>query len=125
MKHCNKEVVVIWVELSKRVNKGSRKTPKYKMRSREILINKNLYAFLLKYIDKKTKYILKKKRGETNQPNTIQRIDELYKYNNIPWSPHKSRHYFRTEVKGWIREQRSMDEELINEYMSHTNKSIA
>jgi len=114
----------LWVEVSKRVNKGTRKKPKYEMRSREVPINQNLYAFLMAYVDPKTKYILKKKKGDVMKPYDVQYINELYDEAKVPWSPHKARHYFRTEVKGWMREKRTMDEELVNEYMGHATKGV-
>jgi len=43
----------------------------------------------------------------------------LYEEAHIPWSPHKSRHYFRTQLKRWMRENRQYDEEVIDALMGH------
>lgn len=109
----------LWVEISKRANRGTRKKPEYKMRSREVPINQNLYAWLVPYLDKTNKYLLKKERTNKNEPYIPYYINIIYKKSGVPWSPHISRHYFRTQVKTWMREHMCMDEELVDSYMGH------
>jgi len=82
----------LWIEISKIINIGSKKNPKWVMLKRDAPINQSFYAYIISKIDKCYIYVLNKKKGEINKPYTILRIDELYKENNIPWSPHKSRH---------------------------------
>jgi len=105
----------LWIEISKKVKRG--KT--YKMRSREIPINSSLYQFIQNYIDVEQKFILKRKRGDVSKPFSIQKINELYEKGNITWSPHKARHYFRTQLKKWMRENRQFDAEVIDSFMGH------
>lgn len=108
----------LWIETSKRVKRKG----KYEMRSREVPINSSLYSFIQNYIDSNNKYILKRKKGNILKPNSEQKINELYEKGNIFWSPHKSRHYFRTQLKMWMRQQRSVDEELVDSLMGHQPK---
>jgi hypothetical protein len=113
----------LWIEISKRVNRGTKEKPNYEMRSREVPINQNLYAYLMTSLDKKSKYLIKKTKGIINKPYTIQRVDELYKEAQIPWSPHKSRHLFKTLVWEWMRKNRQIDPGLMKELMGH-KKSV-
>jgi len=125
---CNAEVKNIdkhhkrslWVEVSKLVKRGrSKEKPIYKMRSRDIPVNSNLYSVLMNYVNKDAKYILRRERGDISKPFDVQRINQLYEETRIPWSPHKSRHYFRTQLKRWMRENRCYDEEVIDALMGH------
>ena len=52
-------------------------------------------------------------------PFEVQKINELYALGDVLWSPHKSRHYFRTQLKKWMRENRQFDEEVIDNLMGH------
>ena len=114
IKNLDKKPRGLYVEKSKLVKRGG----KYQMRSREIPINPNLYSFIQQYIDRDQKFILKKTR-EIEEPFKVLHVNELYNKGNVSWSPHKSRHYFRTQLKTWMRAQRSMDEELIDSLMGH------
>jgi integrase len=116
----------LWIEISKMVKRGgSKEKPIYKMRSRDIPVNPGLYSVLMNYIDKDTKYVLKRKKGEITKPFDVQRINELYEEGKIPWSPHKSRHYFRTELNAWLRTNRMMDSELVDSLMGHRPKGAS
>jgi len=105
----------LYVEVSKKVDRKG----KMEMRSREIPINPSLYGYIQNYINENQKYILKRQRGNIMIPFKEQKINELYELGNIPWSPHKSRHYFRTQLKNWMRKNRQMDEEVIDSLMGH------
>jgi len=107
----------LWVEVAKHVRRGGT----YKMRSREIPINTSLYSLLLNYIDRDTKYIIKRERPKKRITKQIQQqhINWLYEKSNIQWSSHKSRHYFKNAIKDWMRKNRCMDPELIRHYMGH------
>jgi len=106
----------LWVEISKRVK---RKGKQMEMRSREIPIPPSLYGFIQNYIDKDQKYILKRQKGNIMIPFEVQKINDLYTLGSVSWSPHKSRHYFRTCLKAWMRENRQFDEEVIDALMGH------
>lgn len=106
----------LWVEISKKVK---RKGKEMEMRSREIPISPSLYGFIQNYIDSNQKYILKRQRGNIMKPFGVQKINELYDLGAVSWSPHKSRHYFRTQLKKWMRENRQFDEEVIDALMGH------
>ena len=110
----------LWVEKSKLVRRGgTREKPQYKMRSRDVPINPSFYSVLMNYIDKDSKYVLKRKKGPITTSYDVQEVNWLYKKGNIPWSPHKSRHYFRTELNAWLRANRCMDSELVDALMGH------
>jgi len=116
----------MWIEISKLVRRGgSKEKPIYKMRSRDIPINPSLYSVMMNYIEKDSKYILKRKKGEMTKPFGVQRINDLYKEGEIPWSTHKSRHYFKTELKDWLRANKTMDDEFVNSLMGHKPKGAS
>jgi len=105
----------LWIEISKKVKRGK----KYEMRSREVPINSSLYMFIQQYKDINQKYLLNRQRGDLSKPNDEQKVNELFTKGNINWSPHKSRHYFRTQVKVWMRKNNQYDEEVIDAFMGH------
>jgi len=110
----------LWVETSKRVNRGSRKKPDYKMRSREVPLNQNLYAYIQTQLNFDYKYLVHKlRRRQVQKPYAVYYMNKLYYKSGVPWSTHISRHYFRTQVKTWMREQMSVDEELVDAFMGH------
>jgi len=116
----------LWIEISKLVRRGgTNEKPEFKMRSRDIPVNPSLYSVLMNYIDKDSKYILKRKKGKITEPFGEQRINDLYKEGKVPWSPHKSRHYFRTYVNAWLRENSCMDTELVDSLMGHKPKNAS
>lgn len=115
----------LWIEKAKLVKRGgTRKNPIYKMRSRDLPLNSNLYQFLMNYIDKDQKFILKRKKGDITKPFKVLQINELYNQANITWSPHKSRHYFRTQLKNWMRKNRCMDDEVVDALMGHVPRGV-
>jgi len=109
----------LWIAVSKKINVGTMEKPRLVMRTREVPINQSLYAYLKQTIDVNSKYILCKSKGNINVPFTIQKIDELYKEALVPWSPHKSRHFFRAFVWEWMRKNRQVDPGLMKELMGH------
>jgi len=106
----------LWVEISKKVK---RKGKQMEMRSREIPIPPSLYGFIQNYIDTNQKYILKRKKGNIMEPFEVQKINDLYALGGLSWSPHKSRHHYRTRLKAWMRENRQFDEEVVDALMGH------
>ncbi len=105
----------LWIQVAKKVRRGS----KFEMRSREIPINVNLYAFLKNYIRQDQKYILVRERGDINKPFSPLHINYLYERSSVPWSSHKSRHYFKNRLYDWMRENRCVDPALVKELMGH------
>lgn len=105
----------LWIDISKKVKRGK----KYEMRSREVPINSSLYQLIQTHKGDNQKYILKRKRGDIAKPFDVQRINELYEKGGIMWSPHKARHYFRTQLKVWMRKNRQYDEEVIDALLGH------
>jgi len=106
----------LWVEIAKKVKRGKN----FVMRSREIPVNINLYSLLINYMDKDIKYIFRREKSlDILKPLQHQQINWLYERAGIPWSSHKSRHFFKNAVRDWMRKNRQMDEELIRHYMGH------
>lgn len=106
----------LWVEIAKKVKRGS----KFEMRQREIPMNPNLYLFIKTYVDKNQQYILRREKGEDWRKPFIPRyINTLYDDCAVPWSPHKSRHYFKNRVADWMRDSHQVDLGLIKELMGH------
>jgi len=115
----------LWIETAKQVRRGFKKDPKgknkpkFEMRKRELPVNANLYQLLMSYIDEGQKYILERKFGDFNKPFIPRYINYLYEKNNVPWSTHKSRHYFKNRIADWMRENKQIDIGLIKELMGH------
>jgi integrase len=105
----------LWIQRAKKVRRGKQ----FKMRTREVPINQNLYAFLKAYITNGQIYILKREKRDLNKPFYPRHINHLYEKCNVPWSTHKSRHYFKNCIADWMREKRQVDIGLIKEYMGH------
>lgn len=134
---CNAEVSNIdhdhkrglWIQIAKKVRRGSKKDktgiihPNFVMRSREIPINVNLYAFLKNYINRDQKYILIRERGDINKPFKPLNINYLYERSNISWSSHKSRHYFKSQVWSWMMENQRVDPGLLKELLGHKKET--
>jgi integrase len=105
----------LWIEVAKKVKRGK----KFIARKREVPINPNLYQLLKTYSDKDQNYILQRKQGDINKPFIPRYINTLYEKNNIPWSTHKSRHYFKNKLTDWMRKNRQVDMGLVKELMGH------
>ena len=107
----------LYVDIAKHIRKGN----KFIMRSREIPINVGLYSLLMAYIDPDTKYILKRQRKDSIvKPMRPLHINYMYEKDNIQWSTHKSRHYFKEQLWTWMRLNRQIDGGLCKELMGHT-----
>lgn len=115
----------IWVEVAKKVRRGYKKgrgghlQRKFEMRQREIPINTSLYQLLISYIDKSQVYVLKRHKGDKTKVFVPRNVNKIYEDAGIPWSTHRSRHFFTNCVKDWMRKNRVMDDELIKEYLGH------
>lgn len=113
------------VSVSKRVRRGNKiinggkRRPNYEMRIREIPINRNFYQILKIYIKQSGIYILQRERGDDNKAFHVDMIDKMYYANEIPWSSHKSRHYFKSQVWSWMMKNRRPDTALLKELMGH------
>ena len=110
----------LWINISKHIRRNN----SFVMRSREVPINVSLYSYIKNYIDTDKKYIVKRVRERNiDKPMITPQINWYYKINNVDWSPHKSRHYFTSQVKNWMRANRCFDVELIKDYLGHS-KSV-
>jgi integrase len=114
----------LWVEVAKRVRRGKKvingkKTPVFEARQREIPINSNLYQLLTTYTNDNRIYILAREKGSIDKPFTERYINTLYEQNNILWSNHKSRHYFKSQVWSWMQKNKQVDPGLLKEYLGH------
>jgi len=106
----------LWIEIAKKVKRGST----FEMRKREIPMNPNLYLFIKTYVDSSQHYILKREKGQDwNKPFIPRHINNLYDDCEIPWSTHKSRHYFKNCVADWMRKNKQVDLGLVKELMGH------
>lgn len=114
----------LWIEVAKRVRRGKRKVegkkvPIFEMRQREIPINSNLYQLLKTYTKSSQKYILHREKGDITKPFIPRYINTLYESNNIPWSTHRSRHFFKAQVWSWMQKNKQVDIGLLKEYLGH------
>jgi len=112
------------ISVSKRVRRGSKKIngekkPYFEMRIREIPINRDLYQLLKIYMKQSGIYILQRERGDDTKSFHVDMIDKMYYANDIPWSSHKSRHFFKKQVWSWMMKNRRPDTALLKELMGH------
>ena len=59
------------------------------------------------------------------KPFGVLRINDLYTQGGVKWSPHKSRHYFRTQLKKWMRENQCFDIEVIDALLGHQPRNAS
>ncbi len=114
----------LWIEVAKRVRRGrktvdGKKIPVFKMRQREIPINSNLYQLIKTYNSNGQKYLLHREKGNIIKPFIPRYINTLYESNNIVWSSHKSRHFFKAQVWSWMQKNQQVDTGLLKEYLGH------
>ena len=112
------------VQVAKKVRRGSKKVdgkkvPVFKMRTRELPINLSLYQLLKTYTKNSDIYVLHREKGDARKPFIPRYINTLYEANDLPWSTHKSRHYFKSQVWSWMMRNRQPDRALLQELMGH------
>lgn len=105
----------LWVEIAKKVNRGGI----FQARSREIPVNSSLYALIKGFSSNGSIFILSRQKGDIMKPLLTRNLNNLYETANIPWSTHKSRHYYKNRVLDWMRANRQVDFELIADLMGH------
>ena len=114
----------LWIEIAKRVKRGRKvvngeKVSNFEMRKREIPINSSLYQLIKAYTKSSQKYILHREKGDITKPFITRYINTLYEESNVPWSSHKSRHYFKARVWSWMLKNQQVDPGLLKEYLGH------
>jgi integrase len=114
----------LWVEIAKKVHRGNKivdgvKTAQFQARSREIPMNHELYALVKGFASKSPYFIVYREKGDIMEPLETRNLNTLYTIANIPWSTHKSRHYFKNRILDWMRTNRQVDFELIADLMGH------
>lgn len=105
----------LWVEIAKRVKRGG----EFRARSREIPVNPSLYALIKGFASKSPIFILYREKGDLMESLEPRNLNTLYTIAGIPWSTHKSRHYFANRVKDYMREKQQVDEGLLADLMGH------
>lgn len=93
----------------------------YKERNRYIPINSNLLPILLSYMNSHdSPYIFPPlNRYKNIRPMAPSTVNEIFAHNDIAWSPHKLRHYFRMQVRVWMIKERRVDMQVVKEMMGH------
>jgi len=114
----------LWVEVAKRVRRGKKhvngkKVSVFEMRQREIPINNNLYQLLKTYTKSSQMFILHREKGNIKNPFIPRYINTLYEANDVYWSTHYSRHFFKSQVWGWMMKNKQVDPGLLKEYLGH------
>ena len=112
------------VQVAKKVRRGSKKVdgkkvPVFEMRTRELPINLSLYQLMKTYTKNSDIYVLHREKGDARKPFIPRYINTLYEANDLPWSTHKSRHYFKSQVWSWMMRNRQPDRALLQELMGH------
>ena len=114
----------LWVEVAKRVRRGNKivngeKKANFEMRQREIPINSDLYQLLMAYVSSGQMYILRRMKGDIKNHFIPRNINLWYAVNDISWSPHRSRHYFKSQVWSWMMQNKQVDPGLLKELLGH------
>lgn len=114
----------LWVEIAKKVHRGNKiidgeKKPVFLARSREIPVNTGLYALIKGFASTSPVYVLNRIKGDIMKPLQTRNLNSLYTRAGIPWSTHKSRHYFANRVKDYMRETKQVDEGLLADLLGH------
>lgn len=114
----------LWVEIAKKVHRGNKiidgvKTAQFQARSREIPMNSSLYGLVKGFASRSPVYILYREKGNVMEPLETRNLNSLYTLAEIPWSTHKSRHYFSNRIMDWMRNARQVDEGLLADLLGH------
>jgi integrase len=114
----------LWVEIAKKVRRGTKiinnqRIPIYEARSREIPVNLGLYALMKSFSHPGQIYVVYREKGDMNEHLTSRCLNTLYEIAKVPWSTHKSRHFFKNRVLDWMRENRQIDEGLLADLLGH------
>lgn len=116
----------LWISVAKRIYRGRKKKTvdgkrikQMEMRTREVPINIDLYQLLKMYCESSEIYVLHRERGDSSKPFHVDMIDKWYYEQEIPWSSHKSRHFFKGQVWSWMIKERRPDEAVLKEIMGH------
>jgi len=117
------------IRIAKRVRRGSKtvngkKVPNFQMRIRDVPINVNLYQLLKTYMKNSEIYILHREKGDPRKHFIPRYINYLYESSDICWSPHKSRHYFKSQVWSWMMKNRQPDRALLQDFMGHQRDTV-
>jgi integrase len=105
----------LWIEIAKKVKRGG----VFQARSREIPVNSSLYALIKGFSQNGSLFILSREKGDPMQPLEPRNLNFLYTNACIPWSTHKSRHYYKNRLLDWMRTNKQVDFELIADLMGH------
>lgn len=88
------------------------------MRSRLLPINNSLYVGLKEYVKThQSPYLIPKKKG--NGQLSVPYICALYQYNDIKWTPHRARMFFKNQMKAILIPKQMYDEGEIRKMMGH------
>jgi len=114
----------LWVEIAKRVHRGNKiidgkKTAQFQARSREIPVNSSLYGLIKGFTSQSPVYIICPCKGNIMTPLEPRNINFFYTNTHIPWSTHKSRHYYKNRVLDWMRDNKQVDFELLSDLLGH------
>lgn len=89
------------------------------MRTRCIPLNVSLYKWLLDNLDLKQTYIIPRFKGNFNKPFNPRHLDNLFENNNLPFTIHQLRHYFKSRVWEWMIRNKQPDVGVVKEIMGH------
>jgi len=105
------------LSIAKRIR--GRQAKKSHMRTRCIPLNISLYAWLLDNLDLKQTYIIPRIKGDFNKPFNERHLNNLFEKNNLPFTIHQLRHYFKSRVWEYMIKDRRPDIGVIKEMMGH------
>jgi len=106
----------IYVEVAKAIKRTKNSPPM--MRSRLLPINDSLYVGLKDYIKThKSIYLIPKVKG--NGPLSVVYVCNMYKDNDIKWTPHRARVFFKNQMKSILIPKGMYDEGEIRKMMGH------
>jgi len=113
---CSMQPRSIFVEVAKSIKRFKKSAPV--MRSRLLPINDSLYAGLKEYIKTHdSKYLVPNKKGYNCL--TVCRICQMFQSEGIGWTPHKSRSFFKNQMKTVLIPLGMYDEGEVRKIMGH------
>lgn len=117
----NRERRELYLHRSKAVKKKKSGRIIYVERNRNVPINNGLMPLLLAYIDShNSPYIFAQKHNfKSIKHLEPESINKLFLDWGIKHSPHKYRHFFKSQCKWWMIKNRRMDMEVVYEIMGH------
>lgn len=112
----------LFLHRSKAIKKIKNGKTVYVERNRHVPINSNLMPLLMAYLGTHDSPFIIAQHSHFKKIHALkpESLNKLFLTWEIPWSPHKYRHFFKSQMKFSMIKNKSVDMEVIKEIMGHS-----